>query len=191
MRRRDFLRLASGGLLAACTEPLFAQTLPDFWSQPRSIWMKTQDRQRRWEEVSVVYFADGQIQQSGYQALCHLMRDMREDKVFAMSTTMLDILYGMQHWFAIHDQHRPLILDSGFRTPRTNKIVGGKEESMHLVGGAADIYLPDVPVAYMGELALRLRGGGVGFYPGDGFVHVDNGQIRTWVDHGHRKAKSV
>lgn len=183
MRRRDALKLMTGGLLAACTEPLFAATLPDFWSRPRELWVRTLDTKGRLlEEANVVYFADGQVQTSGYQTLCHLMRDLREDKSIAMNTMVLDILYGMQHWFGVHGLLHPIILDSGFRTQRTNKLVGGKDHSYHLSGEAADVRMQDVPVSYLGELALRLRGGGVGFYPNRNFVHVDNGGIRTWVD---------
>ena len=28
--------------------------------------------------------------------------------------------------------------------------------------------------------ALLLQGGGVGFYPSKGFIHVDSGRLRTW-----------
>jgi uncharacterized protein YcbK (DUF882 family) len=30
------------------------------------------------------------------------------------------------------------------------------------------------------DAALALRGGGVGFYPGPEFVHVDVGRVRRW-----------
>jgi uncharacterized protein YcbK (DUF882 family) len=31
------------------------------------------------------------------------------------------------------------------------------------------------------DLALDLNGGGVGYYPRNHFIHIDNGQPRSWV----------
>lgn len=30
------------------------------------------------------------------------------------------------------------------------------------------------------DAALELRRGGVGYYPGSDFVHVDTGRVRSW-----------
>jgi hypothetical protein len=43
-----------------------------------------------------------------------------------------------------------------------------------------DIRLPDVDAARVREAAMRLQHGGVGFYPGANFVHVDVGSVRAW-----------
>jgi uncharacterized protein YcbK (DUF882 family) len=37
-----------------------------------------------------------------------------------------------------------------------------------------------VPLDRLHLAALSLKGGGVGYYPKDGFVHVDTGRVRTW-----------
>jgi hypothetical protein len=47
-------------------------------------------------------------------------------------------------------------------------------------GKAIDIRLPDVSTARLREAAMRLQAGGVGFYPGSDFVHVDTGSVRAW-----------
>ena len=47
-------------------------------------------------------------------------------------------------------------------------------------GKAIDIRLPGVPLARVREAALDLKLGGVGYYPGSDFVHVDTGRVRTW-----------
>ena len=39
---------------------------------------------------------------------------------------------------------RPLLLTSGYRCPALNRAVGGKANSQHLRGEAADLYLPSV-----------------------------------------------
>ncbi|WP_425953180.1 YcbK family protein [Ralstonia pseudosolanacearum] len=180
MDRRDFLRLTTGGLLAACTEPLFAGTHSDFWDKPRRIWAKREVRKGVWEEVNEYYFVRGQLYWPGYVAICRFMRDTRENKSVQMSPVLFDILYGMQGTFELNGERRVIVLDSGYRTKRTNEAVGGVGDSRHMRGGAADVYFPGASVSFMKKIALNLRGGGVGFYPSNGFVHVDDGDLRIW-----------
>lgn len=42
---------------------------------------------------------------------------------------------------------RPVVVSSGFRNDRVNKLVGGADKSQHRFGEAADISIPGVPVA--------------------------------------------
>ncbi|WP_432263204.1 YcbK family protein [Cupriavidus sp. TMH.W2] len=180
MDRRDFLRLTTGGVLAACTEPLFAGMHNDFWDRPRRLWLTREVRKGVWEEVNEVYFFQGKLHWSGYKAICRLMRDVQANKDELMSPVLFDILRGMQGWYEINGQQRVIVVNSGYRTRRTNEAVGGVGDSRHMRGGAGDIYFPNVPVSDMGRIAQRLQGGGVGFYPASGFVHVDDGDLRTW-----------
>ena len=45
-----------------------------------------------------------------------------------------------------------------------------------------DFFIPDVPLAKLREIGLRMQIGGVGFYPTSGspFVHMDTGSVRHW-----------
>jgi len=52
--------------------------------------------------------------------------------------------------------------------------------SLHLQGRAIDVRLPGTPLADLRDAALSLRGGGVGYYPREQFVHLDTGRVRTW-----------
>jgi uncharacterized protein YcbK (DUF882 family) len=45
---------------------------------------------------------------------------------------------------------------------------------------AADVRLPGVPLATLRDAALDLARGGVGYYPGNGFLHLDTGPVRRW-----------
>jgi uncharacterized protein YcbK (DUF882 family) len=57
---------------------------------------------------------------------------------------------------------------------------GVASRSLHLDGRAIDIRLPDVPLKKLRDAAIGLKRGGVGYYPGSNFVHVDTGRFRTW-----------
>jgi uncharacterized protein YcbK (DUF882 family) len=68
----------------------------------------------------------------------------------------------------------PLYINSGCRCEFHNKSVGGAETSQHLHGKAADVY--GFPPEIIREAALRVEAfnnGGIGFYPVNGFVHLD------------------
>src|SRR5438270_9079683 len=59
---------------------------------------------------------------------------------------------------------------------------GVARNSQHTVGKAIDFYIPGVPLETLRATAMRLQGGGVGYYPTSGspFVHLDVGNVRAW-----------
>lgn len=75
---------------------------------------------------------------------------------------------------------RPLIINSGFRSPWYNAAKDGAPRSQHLVGKAFDIRLPD-GMAHEELIAAAMAVGftGIGRYPT--FVHVDVGPARQWT----------
>lgn len=78
---------------------------------------------------------------------------------------------------------RPMIIVSGYRSPRHNEAVGGAPRSQHLQARAFDVAMRGHdPAAF--EAAARAAGfTGFGFYPDHGFMHIDIGPARIW---GHR-----
>lgn len=70
-------------------------------------------------------------------------------------------------------------VNSGYRTPIHNARIGGKLHSYHILGMAADIVARKANPDEVGEFAVKLNVGGVGFYKS--FTHVDIGKsFRRW-----------
>ena len=77
---------------------------------------------------------------------------------------------------AVRDHFKkPVNISSAYRTAAHNRAVGGAACSQHLYGRAADIRISGVSVEQLAACAeaLLLDTGGIGRYPGKGFVHVD------------------
>lgn len=74
---------------------------------------------------------------------------------------------------------------SGYRSPEYNGLLRSKgrrvaKRSLHMKGQAVDISVPGLGLDKLRQTALKLKMGGVGYYPGAGFVHLDSGSFRTW-----------
>ena len=61
---------------------------------------------------------------------------------------------------------------------RRRHSTGVAQHSLHMQGKAIDVRLPGFPTRELREIALTLRGGGVGYYPKSDFVHLDTGRVR-------------
>lgn len=175
-RRRALQALA--GIAAATVLPGFAQT-NDFWSRPRELWLYRPESN---EQVRAVYWADGQLVLEGYVQICRLLRDIHAGATVQFDPVTLDIARGLYGWLLSAGINRPLIINSGYRTRRTNsKIEGAAKDSFHTRAQALDVRIEGVSSEAVGRFGLYLAGGGVGFYPGKQFTHLDRGRVRTWV----------
>jgi uncharacterized protein YcbK (DUF882 family) len=178
--RRLVLGAAAGAAVASAL-PARAQRVGD---RARFLWVRNQAG----EEVSGYYIkADGWIDWRLVQRLQTLFRDLRENAPGPMPVLLLDVLWLIQSGWR---HERPLMLLSGYRTPRTNSsLEGAAYHSRHLEGQAADIVLRDVPVSQVAESATSFSRiynfMGVGIYPR--FVHVDIGPKRAWERGGPRR----
>lgn len=72
----------------------------------------------------------------------------------------------------------PIHINCGYRCPKHNREVGGVDNSQHVLGTAADIYIPKLSFVQTEHLVKTLPFDGTGFYPpieqgGAWFIHVD------------------
>ena len=136
------------------------------------------------ESGTVTFKRNGYYDAEGVKQLSWLLRDWRRDEPTSMSPRLFDILWEVHQETGSNE---PFHAVSGYRSPSTNAMLrrssrGVAEHSQHMLGKAMDSFLPDVPVARMREIAMRLQRGGVGYYPtaGSPFVHIDAGSVRAW-----------
>ncbi|HSH13074.1 MAG TPA: DUF882 domain-containing protein [Desulfurivibrionaceae bacterium] len=125
---------------------------------------------------------DGAYDPSALEALNRLHRCHHTNEQTVMDVCTLEYLNlvdkGLGGGHEIH-------VISAYRSPKYNELLIRKghrvaRHSLHLSGRAIDISFPSVGLEEVRRTALALRRGGVGFYPRDGFVHLDSGGVRTW-----------
>lgn len=70
---------------------------------------------------------------------------------------------------------KPVLITSAYRTEEHNKRVGGAKSSQHLLGKAADIYIPGVSLQKIKDVieTIMPSRGGIIVYNKKGFLHVD------------------
>jgi uncharacterized protein YcbK (DUF882 family) len=186
MGRRSFLRLgaaaaattaataAAATLLAPCEVEAANRIAP-----PRQISLLNTHTSER---LTAEYWSRGRYHRDALRAINKLLRDHRTDSVYPIDPELLDTVHALQ---ARIGTRNPLHVISGYRSPESNELlreVGGgvARNSFHMRGMAIDIRAPGMDTRMVHRAALRLRAGGVGFYPRSDFVHVDVGPIRTW-----------
>ena len=80
----------------------------------------------------------------------------------------------------------PIIVVSGYRCPNYNVTIGGAKDSYHVQGRASDIYTT-AELNTICKTAKELGLTGIGKYPDDNFVHIDNRDIECyWVKHKNK-----
>jgi len=173
LSRRQFLRL---GMLAA------ALPLPAFASP------ETAERRLGFlnlhtgEKLDLPYWIEGDYVPESLAEINRVLRDHRTGAVAAIDIQLLDLLDRVK---AALGTAQPFQVISGYRSPASNSLLatnssGVARRSLHMEGKAIDIRIPGVQLADLRRAGLMLKGGGVGYYPGSNFVHLDVGRVRTW-----------
>lgn len=173
------------GALAAFSAPFLtvatAQEAPsreaEFWSRPRRLKLQHVSG----EKLNIVYWADGEIVRNNYETASIFLRDRAANRAVYMHPALLDILYGVQGWLDYFEVHSPIIVTSGYRDPARNaRIEGAARNSHHIKGEACDFTIPGISTRQIASFGQWMGGGGVGWYPSRGFIHLDCGNIRAW-----------
>mgnify|MGYP001813563901 FL=1 len=134
------------------------------------------------DSFSGVYWRNGKYVTDALKSINHIMRDFRTDDIKQIDTHLLDLIYGISVKLK---SEKPFYVISGYRSPETNAKLckrgkGAVKNSYHIQGKAVDIRLPGYKTSALRRTACKLKGGGVGYYPRQKFVHIDVGPIRYW-----------
>ena len=136
------------------------------------------------ETLTVTFKTDGRYVPEALKQLNQFMRDWRRDESREMDPELIDLIWTLHQQLG---SKGPVNLICGYRSATTNESLrrkggGQAKASQHILGKAADIIFPDVPVKTLRNSALVQEWGGVGYYPTSGvpFVHVDTGRVRMW-----------
>ncbi|EEX92558.1 hypothetical protein VIA_003203 [Vibrio orientalis CIP 102891 = ATCC 33934] len=113
----------------------------------------------------------------------HICRDFRRNEVHAMDKRLFDHISNIQKELGVEAEVQII---SGYRSPATNEALRGKssgvaKKSYHMLGQAIDFRLDGVNLKQVRDIARELKFGGVGYYPGSNFIHMDTGPVRYWA----------
>jgi len=134
------------------------------------------------ESLKTAYWVEGEYLTEALKEINNILRDHRTQEIRPIDPGLLDLLHSLH---STVESKEMLHIISGYRSPATNthlreNSTGIAKNSLHLEGKAADIRLPGYDLAALRRIAVALKGGGVGYYPGSDFIHMDVGRVRYW-----------
>ena len=185
--RRRFIKMTIFSGLTAFV-PLHAlAAIPDFTPQDRSLNLYNPVTE---ETLTTTYWFNGQYVPEALEKIDYIMRDHRTDEVKSIDLGLINLLHTIKIQIELDE---PFHIVSGYRCRKSNELLrksgrNAARNSYHLKGQAADIRLPDGHLASLLKVATVIKGGGVGYYPRDNFVHVDVGPVRYWSPRGRKNA---
>jgi uncharacterized protein YcbK (DUF882 family) len=177
--RRRFLKLGAFISLAGITPRRALAVIQNHSSPERSLsFYETHTK----ESLTTVYRAKGRYLPEALADINHILRDFRTSEIKAIDPCLLDLLYEIGVKLGCQ---KPFHVISGYRSPETNALLnkrnkGVAKNSLHVHGKAVDVRLPGCSLSVLRDVAMNLKGGGVGYYSRSNFVHIDVGHVRYW-----------
>lgn len=136
------------------------------------------------EKAEIVFKRNGRYDQAGLKKLNRFLRDFRRNEPTNMDPRLFDLVWEVYQKVGARDY---INVVSAYRSPATNEMLrrtrgGQAKKSQHMLGKAMDFFIPGVKLTTLRATAMKLQGGGVGYYPKSGspFVHVDVASVRAW-----------
>lgn len=134
------------------------------------------------ERCSATYWRDGAYDPAALREIDVILRDYRTEEIRETDRDLIELLHQLQQNLRTGE---PFHVICGYRSKETNdalrrKSRGVARRSLHLDARAVDLRVPGVRLGKLRDVATRLERGGVGYYPRSKFVHIDNGDPRTW-----------
>ncbi|OWV81491.1 ATP/GTP-binding protein [Rhizobium sp. R634] len=178
------VRTAAAALLAlAVSSPVFVSTPSQAAGDTRSLKLYFI---HTGEKAVITYKRNGKFDPKGLEQLNRFLRDWRKNQPTKMDPRLFDLIWEVYRQSGSRDY---INVVCGFRSPATNEMLRGRsrksgvaEKSQHMLGKAMDFFIPDVKLATLRGIGMKMQVGGVGFYPKSGspFVHMDVGGVRAW-----------
>jgi uncharacterized protein YcbK (DUF882 family) len=177
--RRDFLKWSAGIAAAGLLPRQAVAALLNPFGDKRSLAFYNL---HTGEALNVCYYDQGRYRPEALDSINLILRDFRTGEIKAIDPLLLDQLYAVKCRIR---PRTPFHVISGYRCPATNAMLrkistGVARASLHTKGRAIDIRLPGYNTRRLHDLCVKLKAGGVGYYPKSDFVHLDTGRVRTW-----------
>jgi len=176
--RRSFLALAACGVAAVLIPGSASALVPSPETRRLSFYNLHTD-----ECVETCYWENGGYVPTALEQIDSVLRDHRTGESRQMSPALIDLIFALSVRL---ECGAPVQVVSGYRSAATNALLHADdpghvaEHSLHLTGEAVDLCFEGRSLSRVRDAALALNGGGVGYYPKSGFVHVDVGRPRRW-----------
>ncbi|MDZ4738076.1 MAG: DUF882 domain-containing protein [Rhodospirillaceae bacterium] len=176
-RRRALRRL--GGFAVATATMVAAPRILMAASDARHLSFRNIHNEER---LDAVYWSNGDYDAGALRDIDFILRDWRNDAVRPIDRGLLDLLYELESRLGAAEPYEVI---SAYRSPETNEMLAAQNggvatKSLHMDGVAIDIALGSGRLEELRDTAWTMQRGGVGYYAGSGFVHVDTGRVRHW-----------
>jgi uncharacterized protein YcbK (DUF882 family) len=135
---------------------------------------------------------DGSYSPAAMDAIAYFFRCRMTDEEENIDPGLIEILDALEDHFGAAE----IRLISAYRSPARNNAMRSRSgrvarESYHMRGMAADIEIPGIATTSARDFAFFLNQGGVGYYSGRSFIHVDTGPQRTWGFKPHTRSRTM